>query len=104
MNKNSKIFNPNMSFKDNNRKTYYSFLEEYIDNEKEHDNNSDVIGFIDSLSKDGSYVFNKNVIIKTNENEYDTRIAGRLGNKIITLDNDSININDIVDIYEKNKK
>ena len=40
-------------------------------------------------------------MIVTKDKTYDTRIAGKLGNRLITLDNDSININDIKKIYEK---
>ena len=60
----------------------------------------DVVDFINKLSHDG-YVFNKRVVIVTRDKTYDTKIAGRLGNRIITLDSDSINIDDIVKIYEK---
>lgn len=88
------IYKPNINV-NNNRKVYYSFLN---NSEKE---NETPIEFIDNLSKNGEYMFSKKVIIKTKEKEYETRIAGKIGNKIITLDNDSININDIEKIYEK---
>lgn len=98
--KRPEIFKPNMNFKDNNKKAFYSYLEEtdFDDSDLESYN---VIDFINSLSNSGSYVFNKKVVIVTKDNKYDTRIAGKMGNRLITLDNDSININDIVKIYEK---
>ena len=97
MNKKPEIFKPNMNFKDNNKKAYYSFLEETKQEESEE---KDVIEFLNELATT-SYVFNKRVVIITKDKTYDTRIAGKLGNKIITLDNDSINIDDITKIYEK---
>lgn len=107
MNKKPEIFKPNMDFIDNNEKAYVSFLqndESRFDNDDyldESDGNTlDVVDFINKLSHDG-YVFNKRVVIVTRDKTYDTKIAGRLGNRIITLDSDSINIDDIVKIYEK---
>lgn len=106
MNKKPEIFKPNMDFIDNNEKAYVSFLQngdskldtsDFLDN----DNNSlDVVDFINTLSHNG-YIFHKRVVIVTRDKTYDTRIAGKIGNRIITLDNDSINIDDIVKIYEK---
>ena len=106
MNKKPKIFKPNMDFVDNNKKTYCSYLDDKLgidSSEREFKINrkEDVINFINQLSNSGSYVFNKNIYIKTNNEEFETRIAGKIGNRIITLDNRSINIDDIVSIYEK---
>ena len=101
MNKKPNIFKPNMDFIDNNKKAYYSYLENpYIEEHKKEDN-IDVLDFLNDLSNSSSYVFNKRVVIITSNKTYDTRIAGKLGNRLITLDNDSININDIEKIYEK---
>ena len=74
-----------------------SFKPEFIENDYEEDPRD----FIENLSKSGAYMFSKNVIIKTKDKTYDTRIAGKIGDRIITLDNDSINISDIERIYEK---
>ena len=52
------------------------------------------------MNKDG-YIFNKKVIIKTDNNTYDTRIAGTINDKIITIDGNSIHIKDIREIIEK---
>ena len=84
-----------MNFIDNNKKAYYSYIEK--PNEAE---NVDVIDFLNQISNSG-YIFNKEVVIVTDKKTYQTRIAGKLGAKIITLDNDSININDIKKIYLK---
>ena len=104
MGKKPEIFKPNMNFVDNNKKAYYSYLENplEIDNKSEEEKEtSDVMGFLNNISNSGSYVFNKKVVIVTKDKTYDTRLAGKLGNRLITLDNDSINIDDIKKIYEK---
>ena len=97
------IFKPNIGYINNNKKAYYSFLEEESKVEEERRINSftDVNSFLSNLSKRGEYVFNKRVVIETNNKRYDTKIAGKMGNNIITLDGDTININDIIKIYEK---
>ena len=53
---------------------------------------------IDDLFNTNGYIFNVDVKIKTLDKTYNTKIASRVGNNIITLDNDIINIDDIKDI------
>ena len=105
MNKKPKIYKPDMSFIDNNKKTYCSYLEDRSsikdENYNKPNSKEDIINFINKLSSSESYVFNKNIKIKTKNDEFETRIAGKIGNRLITLDNKSINIDDIIDIYEK---
>lgn len=102
MNKKPEIFKPNIGNINNNKKTYCSFIENSLEVEASEDINEEPIDFINRLGSDGSYIFSKNVVIKTKDNIYNTKIAGKIGNKIITLDNKSINIDDIEKIYEKN--
>ena len=102
MDKKPEIFKPEIGKIDNNKKAYYSFLEDRLDiKTDEYEENDDVITFMNKLARSGSYIFNKDVIIVTKDKKYETRIAGKLGNRIITLDNDSIKIDDIIKIYEK---
>lgn len=102
MDKKPEIFKPEIGKIDNNKKAYYSFLEDRLDiKTDEYEENDDVITFMNKLARSGSYIFNKDVIIVTKDKKYATRIAGKLGNRIITLDNDSIRIDDIIKIYEK---
>lgn len=101
MDQKSSIFKPNMSFIDTNKKTYYSYLEKPFIKDNNTEEDIDVLEFLNKLSNNGSYVFSKRVTIITNNKTYNTRVAGKIGNKIITLDNDSIDINDIKKIYEK---
>lgn len=53
---------------------------------------------LDKLFNTNGYIFNINVKIITNNKTYDTRIANKVGDNIITLDNDVISILDIKDI------
>lgn len=102
MDKKPEIFKPEIGKIDNNKKAYYSFLEDRLDIKiDEYEENDDVITFMNKLARSGSYIFNKDVIIVTKDKKYETRIAGKLGDRIITLDNDSIRIDDIIKIYEK---
>ena len=102
MDKKPEIFKPEIGKIDNNKKAYYSFLEDRLDIKTEkYEENEDVIDFMNKLAKSGSYIFNKDVIIVTKDKKYETRIAGKLGDRIITLDNDSIKVDDIIKIYEK---
>ena len=88
------IFKPNMDFKDNNKKSFYSGTDS-IDERKNSPKE-----FIDSLAGPG-YIFGKRVVIVTNDRSYDTKIAAKTGDYIITIDNHKINIADIKDIYQK---
>lgn len=104
MDKKPEIFKPNIGNVNNNKKAYYSFLEDRLNIREEkddYDNGESVIDFINKLSKSGSYIFSKDVVIITKDKKYETRIAGKLGDNIVTLDNDSIRIDEIVKIYEK---
>ena len=53
---------------------------------------------IDKLFKEDGYVFNKPVLIKTKDKEYDTAIIKKDKARILTLSDDIINISDIISI------
>lgn len=55
------------------------------------------------LFKSTSHIFNIPVEIVTNEKSYDTKIAGRVQNQIITIDNDLIKVSEIVSIKRKDR-
>ena len=96
------IFKPEINHKiNNNRNVYYSFIEEEVNNTSNERKTEDVVEKINRLIKENSYIFNKQVLIKTKEREYLTKIAGKMQNKIITVDGHSINIDDIIAIEEK---
>ena len=68
-------------------------------NIKENINNDSLIKEkLNNLFNINGYIFNKNVEIITKNKKYSTKIAGKVNNYIITLDNDIINISDIMDI------
>ena len=53
---------------------------------------------INKLFNTNGYVFNIDVKIITDNKTYDTKVAGKIGNNLITLDNDVISIKEIKDI------
>lgn len=58
---------------------------------------------IKKLFKSSRYVFNINVLIKTNKKDYDTKIAGKIKNSLVTVDNEVIPIIEINDIVIKDQ-
>jgi len=73
-----------------------------IEKIKNNDDNLKVEEKLKKIFERNGYTFNVDVKIITNKKDYDTKIAGKVNNHIITLDNDIININDIKDIIIKN--
>ena len=90
--KKKKIYaNKNVGKKGNNQKVC----------EVEEIRNSDNKSIDDKLNElfnRNGYIFNVDVKIITNNKTYDTKIASMVGNSLITLDNDIINIDDVKDI------
>lgn len=90
-----------------NKKVFYANSERSI-TEKESsivDKNS---GFtvedkIRKLFKSSRYIFNINVIIKTDKKDYDTKIVGKVKNSLITIENEIIPITEINDIIIKDR-
>lgn len=96
--KKGEIFKPIIEHNlNNNKNAYYSFIKK----EDTRESNEDPIDTLDRLIKSNSYIFNKKVLIVTKDKEYLTKIAGKIGKRVITLDGDSINIDDIIRIDEK---
>lgn len=58
---------------------------------------------IRSLFKSSRYVFNIGVIIKTDRKDYDTKIAGKVKNSLVTINNEVIPIVEINDIIIKDR-
>ena len=61
-------------------------------------NNLTVEEKLEKLFNTNGYIFNVGVDIITNDKTYHTKIASKIGNTIITLDNDVICIKEIKDI------
>ncbi len=62
----------------------------------------DVNKKIAELFSRNGYIFNLDVIIRTTDEVMETKIAGKIKNYIITLDNKVIPIANIIEINEKN--
>lgn len=62
------------------------------------DNQLSVNEKLEKLFNTNGYIFNIDVKIITDSKTYNTKIAGKMGNNIITLDHDIIKISDIKDI------
>lgn len=58
---------------------------------------------IRKLFKSSRYIFNINVLIKTDKKDYDTKIAGKVKNSLVTIDNEVIPIVEINDIIIKDR-
>ena len=93
------------------KKVYVNKINKKIDNNQNYcdvkkeeveidyiDNKISIDDKLNKLFNSNGYIFNIDVKIITNDKAYNTKIAGKVGNNIITLDNDIININDIKDI------
>ena len=83
----------------NNDKYYYSANKSK--NEKTVNKPININKKINEIFSAPTYVYKANVEIKTNNSTFTTKIIGRNKNYLITLDNKTIPINDIVDINMK---
>lgn len=91
----------------NNKKVYYGSQEEKTFRNSEKTNtvndNISVEDKIRKLFKSSRYIFNIDVVIKTNKKDYDTKIAGKVKNSLVTVDNEIIPIVEINDIIIKDR-
>lgn len=94
----------------NNKKVFYTSENKQVNSKKETINRT--INTNDSLSveekirklfKSSRYIFNINVLIKTDKKDYDTKIAGKVKNSLVTVDNEVIPIIEINDIIIKDR-
>ena len=95
-----KVFQNNID-KDisNNDKYYYSANKSDIINKVDKPKN--INKKINEIFASPTYVYKANVEIKTNNSTLSTKIIGRNKNYLITMDNKTIPINDIIDINMK---
>lgn len=96
--KKKKIYVNQINKKMDNNQNYCDVLEKKEEVIKENDSKKSVSEKLAQLFNTNGYIFNVNVKIITNNKTYDTKIAGKVNNHLITLDNNIININDIKDI------
>ena len=91
-------------------KLYTNIFDKKIDNSQEllkisnkEENiksNIDIRKKIDSIFKSNSFIYKKNVRITFNDKIEDYILIGKTNNNLITMDNQIININNIIDIKE----
>ena len=91
----------------NNNKFYYSANKEESNNETKAETKSKIIKpnninkKINEIFSSPSYVYKANVDVTTKDSTIKTKIIGRNKSYLITMDNKTIPINDIVDIKLK---
>ena len=78
--------------------TNYSYVEKEVYN---FDDKQNIISMINSLFDEDGFIFNKQLIIKTKYKVYDTAIIKKDNNRIYTLTDDVIKIEDILSIERK---
>ena len=96
--KKEKIYVNKINKKIDNNQNYCDVKEKEETISNKDNRNLSVDDKLKKLFNTDGYVFNVDVKIITSEKTYNTKIAGKVNNHLITLDNDVININDIKDI------
>lgn len=96
--KKEKIYVNKINKKIDNNQNYCDVKEKEEIISNKGNRNLSVDDKLKKLFNTDGYVFNVDVKIITSEKTYNTKIAGKVNNHLITLDNDVININDIKDI------
>jgi len=101
-----KVFHNKIDKKfDNNRSVYYSSNgdgNDIVDNTQVRDSKT-VLQKINEIFSSPNYVYKANVDITLKDRKVTKRLIGRNKNYIITMDNDLIPIDDIVDIRSQKK-
>lgn len=70
----------------------------YISNKEIKKDNIGVDKKINDIFKSKNHVYKSRVVIRLNNKEITKDIVGIIGNKLLTLDNEMIDIKDIIDI------
>jgi len=97
--------NDKASLVENNEKVYYSMYKNSYNKKNEEIKQEnvfvkeDIINFVNS----NRYLYTKEVIIKTKNKTYDTRLAGVKNNELLTLENDKIPLDDIISFKIKSR-
>lgn len=84
-------------------KIYQNNIDKKINNNKEVDyvKKVDIKNILNEIFNGRGYSYNKEVIIETSNKVYDTYIITRTKNNIVTLEDEIINIDDIINIKIK---
>lgn len=93
------IRNNKMVFDSTKEETKIEMIDDKTKDLRDEDySHTSVIDKIRELLNRNGYIFNVLVTITTRDKEFKTHIASVVNNHIITLDNNIINIDDVVDI------
>ena len=94
-----KVFqNKNINNIDNAQEYFHSTNKPTL---KEAQSKININDKINRLLQSNKFIYKIKTIIKTRTNEFETIIIGKTNNKLITFDNELIDIKDIIDINEK---
>lgn len=86
----------------NNNKFFYS-ANNKNENQSQAEKPIDINKKINEIFSSPNYVYKANVEIKTKSNSYVTKIIGRNKNYLITMDNKTIPISEIIDIKKSSQ-
>ena len=95
-----KVFHNKINKKYNNNRSFYYSNNEPIEEEKD---TRTITQKINDIFSSPNYIYKANVEITLKDKKIVKRIIGRNKNYIITMDNDLISINDIIDIKSLKK-
>lgn len=87
----------------NNEKVYYSNNDNSTQTPEENTNKKNINQIINKIFSSSNYVYKANVEIILKDRTITKRIIGRNKDYLITMDNELIKINDIIDIKKTNK-
>ena len=96
-----KVFHNKVNKNFNNNRSFYYSNNEPIEEEKK--DTRTITQKINDIFSSPNYIYKANVEITLKDKKIVKRIIGRNKNYIITMDNDLISINDIIDIKSFNK-
>lgn len=99
-----KVFANKIDKELNNNATVYYDKNEVRNEQKDNSNSIFTVNQkINQIFSSARYVYKADVIITTKNGKVNKRIIGRNRNELITMDNEVINVNDILDIeFQKN--
>lgn len=97
-----KVFANKIDRKIENNDTYsYTRNNENFIEANDKQDNLDINSKINNIFKSSGYIYKADVSIRLKDNTIEKRIIGKKNGYLITMDNELININDILDIKLK---
>lgn len=96
-----RVYGLNVDHDTNSKMSYNKFEEEKMEKKERSVYEKTVPQKIKEIFNSVNYIYKVDVIIETKEGSFKKRIIGRTNNYLITIDNERIAIDDIIDIYTK---